>query len=97
NLKTVSEVRVKGGTHPCFTPFAMLLCNWRSGGLGRGALVIEGEQTTQDFLAGRGADRVADAVVLGQSLNLVEIVAQGEVVPAVGVADGFIEFPVQAA
>ena len=65
--------------------------------LGRGALVIEGEQTAQDFLTGRGANRVADTVVLGQGLNLVEVVAQVEVMPAVGVADGFIEYPVQAA
>jgi hypothetical protein len=50
------------------------LC-WCRGDLGRSALVIEGKQTAQDFLAGHGADRVADTVVLGQCLDLVEVVA----------------------
>jgi hypothetical protein len=60
-------------------------------------LVIEGKQTAQDFLAGHKADCVADAVVLGQGLNFLEVVTQVEDIPAVDVADGFIKFPVQAA
>ena len=78
-----------------FAPFAMLLLNW-CGSLGHSALVIKGEQTAQDFLAGHMADCVADAVVLGQGLNFLEVVTQVEDIPAVGVADGFIKFPVQA-
>src|SRR5439155_20894750 len=80
-------------TRPRFAPFAVLFFHRHGSGLGYGALVIEGEETAQDFLASRGADRVADTVVLGQGFDFVEVVTQVEVVPAVGVADGFIEFP----
>ena len=66
-------------------------------GLGYGALVIEGEETAQDFFAGRGADRVADAVIFRQGFDFVEIVAEVKVVPAVSIADSVIEFAVQAA
>jgi len=38
-------------------------------------LAIEGEQTAQDLLTGYRADRVADAVVLGQGFDFVEALA----------------------
>ena len=63
----------------------------------RTRLVIERQQAAQDFFAGGGADRVADAVVFGQGFDFVEVVAEVEVLPAVGVADGFVEFAVEAA
>jgi hypothetical protein len=51
----------------------------------------------RNFLAGRGADRKADAIILRERFNVVQIVAEVEVVPAIGVADGAIEFAVQVA
>lgn len=59
--------------------------------------MVEGEQTAQDFLAGGGADGVTDAVVLRQSFDFVEVVAEIQVGPAVGVTDGVVQFAVQAA
>ena len=66
-------------------------------GLCCGAAVVFGEEAFEDFLAGGGADGVADTVVFGEGFDFDEIVAEVEVVPAVGVADGEVEFAVQAA
>ena len=59
--------------------------------------MVFGEQAFEDFLAGGGADGVADAVVFGEGFDFDEVVAEVEVGPAVGVADGEVEFAVQAA
>ena len=48
---------------------------WFGGGLLGGALVVEGQQAFEDFLAGGGDDGVADAVVFCQGFHLVEVVA----------------------
>ncbi len=59
--------------------------------------MVFGEQALEDFLAGGGADGVADAVVFGEGFDFDEVVAEVEIGPAVGVADGEVEFAVQAA
>ena len=76
------------------------LGRWLFGGLRSlfcGALMILGQQALEDFFAGGGADGVADAVVFGEGFDFEEVVAEVEVGPAVGVADGEVEFAVQAA
>lgn len=55
------------------------------------------QQPFEDFLAGGGAEGVADAVVFREGFDLVKVVAEIEIGPAVGVADGAVEFPVEAA
>lgn len=86
-------------------PLAFVIFGFRSslGLIGCGGLLlggppeVQGEQSFEDFLAGGWAYCKAEAVVFGEGFEFVEIVAQIEVGPAVGVADGDIEFAVQAA
>jgi len=59
--------------------------------------VVFGEEAFEDFLAGGGADRVANAVVFGETVDLMEVVAEVKVGPAVGIADGDVELAVEAA
>ena len=59
--------------------------------------MVLGEQALEHFAARAGADGVADAVVLGEVFNFVEVVRQVEVLPAVSIADGEVECDVQAA
>ena len=59
--------------------------------------MVQGEEAAQNFLAGSGADRKADAIILRERFNVLQIVAEVEVPPAISVADGAIEFAVEAA
>ena len=62
------------------------------------ALVVEGEEAAEEFFARGGADGVADAVVFGERLDLVVVVAEGDLAgPAVGGEHGFVQFAVQGA
>lgn len=61
------------------------------------ALVVEVEEAGEEFFAGGGGDGVAGAVVFGEGFDFVEVVAEGEVGPAVGVADGVVELDVEVA
>jgi hypothetical protein len=65
-------------------------CHRFGGLLGLGSLVVEGEEAAEDFLAGGGADGVADAVVFGQRLYFVEIVVELEVLPTIRITDRFV-------
>ena len=65
--------------------------------LGPRAAVVLGEQAFKYLAAGCGANGVADAVVLGESFYLVEVVLQFEVLPAVGIAHRGVERDVQSA
>lgn len=61
------------------------------GGLfGLGAVVVEGEEAAEDFLAGGGADGIPDTVVFRQGFDFVEVVVELEALPTVSVADGFV-------
>jgi hypothetical protein len=52
-----------------------LLCERSFGRLFSVSLVVQRQQAAQHFFAGGWADRITDAVVLRQRLDLVEIVA----------------------
>ena len=63
-----------------------------------GALMVEGEEAAEEFLSGGGADGVADAVVFGERLDFVEVVAEGDLArPTVGGEHGFVQLAVQGA
>jgi hypothetical protein len=47
-------------------------------GLQGGAAMVFGEEAFEDFLAGGGADGVADAVVFGEGFDFMEVVAEVE-------------------
>ena len=64
--------------------------------LGLGVGVVLAEQALEHLAAGGGADGVADTVVLGKGLDLVEVVLQVKVLPAVGIANRNVEGHVQA-
>ena len=64
---------------------------------GSGSGMVFAEQALEHHAAGGGADGVAEAVVLGKGLDLVEVVLQIEVVPAVSIADGDVERNMQRA
>jgi len=69
---------------------------------GGGFLLVDGvvkeQEAFEDLLAGVGVDGVADAVVFGQIVHLVEVVAQVNVaLPAVGAEDGVVYVAVELA
>lgn len=53
-------------------------------------LVVQLKQAFEDFAAGFGVDGEARAVVFGEVVNFVEVVAEVEVCPAVGLEDGVV-------
>lgn len=59
--------------------------------------MVFGKQALETFIAGGRADGVIDAVVFMESFNVDEIVPKIEVGPAVDIADGEVDFAVQAA
>ena len=59
--------------------------------------MIEGEEPAEDFFAGGGADGVADTVVLGDVSTSWKSWPRSRSLPAVGIADGEVEFAVEAA
>jgi hypothetical protein len=59
--------------------------------------VVQGEQPTEEFFSGGGADSVAEAVVFGEGFDFVEVMLQREILPSVGIADGEVEFDVESA
>ena len=63
--------------------------------LGPGAGVVLGEQALEHLAADGRADGVSDAVVLGESLDLVKVMLQIVVRPAVGIANRDVERDVQ--
>ena len=57
-----------------------------------GALVVEGEEEAEEFLSRGGGDGVADAVVFGERLDFLEVVAEGDLAgPAVGGEHRFVQ------
>ena len=66
----------------------------RSLDLGLGSGVVFYEESTEDFASGGGADRIADTIVLGKGLDLVEVVLQVQVLPTVGIANREVEVDV---
>lgn len=61
------------------------------------AEAVEGGEAGEDFEAGGFGDGVAEVVVRGKIGDGVEGVAQVEINPAVGVADGFVDGALEAA
>jgi len=59
--------------------------------------VVEGEEAGEEGFAGGGGDGVAGAVVFGEGFDFLEIVGQGEVLPAVGGEDGLVEGDMEGA
>ena len=58
--------------------------------LGLGAVVVESEEAAEDFFAGSGADGVADSIVFGKGFDFVEGMIELEVMPAIGITNGFV-------
>ena len=59
--------------------------------------MVLGEQALEHLLTCGMADCVANAVILGEGLDLVEVVLQVEVLPAVGITHGEVELDVEPA
>ena len=64
-------------------------------GLGFATGMVLAEQVLEHLAGGGGADGVADTVVLVKGLDLVEVVLQVKVLPALGIADRDVEGHVQ--
>ena len=62
------------------------------------ALMVEGEKATEDLFPSGRADGIADTVVFGEGVDLVEVVAKRDLPsPAVGREDGFVQLTVEDA
>lgn len=59
--------------------------------------MVEGKEAGEEGFAGGGGDGVAGAVVFGEGFDFLEIVGQGEVLPAVGGEDGLVEGDMEGA
>jgi len=58
-------------------------------------LVVQLKEAFQDFAAGFGVDGEANAVIFGEVIDLVEVVIDVEVGPAVGFEDGVVHLDVE--
>ena len=59
--------------------------------------MIQLQQAAKHLFASGWADGVADPVVFSQGLHFVEVVVEGQVLPALGIPDGEVELDMQPA
>jgi hypothetical protein len=59
--------------------------------------MIQLQQAAKHLFAGGWAYGVTHSVILGQGFHFVEVVVEGQVLPAIGVPDGEVELDMQLA